>query len=162
MSSFVASNLIIEAMAMAIGKILPESQVFYDKVPQGIVPGAFVIRKIGQIIEDAIGLIDLNDGGIRPRRQLRRPTFEVRYYPVSDEGERDRECRDVEELLIFALEQVTTVEGVLLTAEDMNSVTVDGVLLMTLDYPYILEDTRYADPMQNMDYTETGAQLVND
>ena len=162
MSSFVASSLAIEAMAIAIGGILPTAQVYADRAPQGIIPGAFVIRQISQVVRGAVGIVDLNDGEITPRRQLRRPTFEVRYYPESDEGERNKECRDVEELLIFALEQVTTREGVLLTAEDMRGVVSDGVLVMTLDYPYIIEDTRYADPMRHMDYDLTNPRLVND
>jgi len=160
-NSFVASNLVIEAIAIAIGKILPTAQVFSNRVPQGIIPGAFVVRLIGQTVGPAIGFVDLNDGNITPRRQLRKPSFEVRYYPESEETLRDSECRDVQELLIFALEQVTTVEGVLLTAEDIHAVITDGVLVMTLDYPYILEDIRHADPMETMEYNETGAQLVN-
>jgi len=159
-SKFVCSNLVIEAMGLAIGEILPEAQVFADRAPQGVDKGAFILRQTGQLVDDAFGLVELNDG-VSPRRQLRRPSFEVFYYPVSDEGKRDSECHDVEELLFFALEQITTRENIPLTADGMRSATVDGTLMMTMEYPYIIEDTRHVRRMEHLEFNaRDGASVM--
>jgi hypothetical protein len=109
--------------------------VHADRIPQGKEKRAFFIRSINSTRKSLTGLL-YSAGITRSRKTQSGVAFEITYLPDTEMGDKEDDCRAVEEALLDLLEIVPTSDGALIRGQDIRGAISDGVLVVTVRFEF--------------------------
>ena len=134
----ISTQLVIDAITLAIRGAYPEAIIVDEPTEQGIEPGAFIVQLI--------------DGGQQKRlgpRYLRTPMFDVIYF--SDNS--TPECVKVADMLCEVLATVQTPNGDFIHGRDLDWHIEDYVLHFRVTYAHFVRRDAPQDSMETLEVT---------
>lgn len=118
-------------------------EIYTEQVEQGLTEPCFTIGTVRNRAERFLG-----------ERYYRRNTFNVNYFPASEETPL-AEIRDIEEQLLCALEEIT-VDGDLVRGTDIEGTISDNVLVLTVSYNmFTCSDKEPENAMETIEHNTT-------
>jgi hypothetical protein len=134
-------NSIYDGVSLALHAAFPSVQVHGGEVKQGLKPGDF------NVIMPSAG--NSKEVGQRYRRT---PLVDVIYYPKNGAAE----CYDVAHQLTKVLDSITTPQGDIIHASNMEWNITDDVLHMTMRYDHIVRIPQEHDMMETLTIEQEG------
>ena len=130
-------NDIIDGIAVKLGEICPEAEVYRDEIEQGFKEPCFFILPLRVTQETKLG-----------NRYFRRHAFDVHYFPRR--GSASEDVQAVATDLIMGLEYISA-EGDLIRAARTEAEIHDGVLHFMADYDvFVLREREKVPPMETL------------
>ena len=160
----ISVNIVMDAITLALKDAYPACDVYDSRVPQEFTPGAFFVRQLSTPRTQRSGLVYVGENETaRSAGHRRAPIYEITYFPAAEmEDDQAEECRRVEEDLYDLLELIVTPTGDLLSGRNIEGSTPDGVLVMTVTYPYGVVYNEQAAPMEELKGSLMGLPYITD
>lgn len=128
-------NDIIAAISIRLNSAFGDGVEIHDEaVSQGLAPPCFCIKPVSVSQRRLMGL-----------RYQRDNAFDILYFPDKDGSQ--GEINGVHDIMLSAMEYVTTPAGDLLRGTEMNCETVNGVGHFLVDYNFIVRKPATEEPL---------------
>lgn len=130
-------NDIMDGIAVKLGEIYPEAEVYRDEIEQGFKEPCFFILPLRTAQRAEVG-----------NRYQRTHSFDVHYFP-SELGKASEEIHAVASALLMGLEYIT-VDGGLIRATRAEYEVHDGVLHFEVDYTVFMRRVEEEKPLMEV------------
>lgn len=130
-------NEIVDGIAVKLGEICPEVEVYREEIEQGFKEPCFFILPLRTAQRAEVG-----------NRYQRTHSFDVHYFP-SNEGKASEEMEAVASALLMGLEYITA-GGDLIRATRAEYAAHDGVLHFEVDYTVFVRRVEKEKPLMEV------------
>lgn len=123
--SEINTNVVLDGITLALRTAYPNRKIESNKIMQGLKCPAFIVRLVSASQSARSGI-----------RWIRRPRFDILYFPVRERE--SEECYKVADELCEILETITLPGGDKLRGTNMEFEIVDGVLHFFISYSHFV------------------------
>lgn len=137
----ISEKIIIDGVTLALRNNFPDCQIHTEKVEQGLVEPAFIVR-----------IITSNISPVNKNLSQKSPRLHITYIPANGLNE----CYEVQNKLFYVIEHITLPEGNSVRGTDINSEITDGLLHMSISYNHHLFSKSDETYMENAKVIQEG------